>query len=244
MDSLWIPYALPRDSMDCNWFPMDSLGIHCGSPMDFPMDSPRTHYGLPVGSRLHLLWIHYDSRRSSTGFPMDSRCISYRFPVDFLSIRDAFSMDSSWVSLWISNGFHKDSKLIPDGFPFDLRWSSCGFAISFPRISKGLFPLYFQQGFLVDPLLDFWLNGSPMDSIWIPYGFPMHFLSIYDGVLVDLQFFHGFPKDPFCCISSKDSLWIPYWISDLMDFRWIAGGSPMDFRLICNGSLVDSLWIS
>ena len=163
MDSLWIPYALPGDSMDCNWFPMDSLGIHCGSPMDFPMDSPRTHYGMPVGSRLHLLWIHYDSRRSSTGFPMDSRCISYRFPMDFLSIRDAFSMDSSWVSLWISNGFHKDSIWIPDGFPFDLRWSSCGFAISFPRISKGLFPLYFQQGFLVDPLLDFWPNGFPMD---------------------------------------------------------------------------------
>ena len=120
-------------------------------------------------------------------------------------------MDCQLVPVCISYGY----TTIPDGPPLDSLWILDAFRIDSLTIFQvfAMHSLWIPHGFPY---------GSPMDSIRIPYGFPMDFLSIYDGVLVDLQFFHGFPKDPFCCISSKDSLWIPYWISDLMDFRWIA----------------------
>ena len=130
--------------------------------------------------------------------------------------------DSKKKSIWIPKGipkeFHMDSKGIPYGF---------------------------QKGFQKNSI---WIpQGIPkeihMDSKRIPYGFPMDFLSIHDGVPVNLQFV---PTDFQGIISVVFPARIPCGspIGFLMDFRWIAYGSPMDFRLICNGSPVDSRWIS
>ena len=77
-----------------------------------------------------------------------------------------------------------------------------------------------------------------MDSLWIPYGFPMNFLWFSFGFSMDsLWIPYGF---------LLDSLWIPHGFPK--DFPWIPYefpmGFPMDFLWIPYGFPMGCLWIS